>query len=216
MKLNKTKITMGSDDIAEIKLKNPTRKVKWSISMKKYGHIYVVKEKKNSTCQIFTDHPGRTGKFKVTAKVGKKKFVCTIKVKDADDSLLSNSQTYAESFDKLKEYIQQNGYTNNNYDKFISAKLNQDKRYGLEICYHEYNDTLDFIMFGKIPDYNYVAKMSAQMIMTREETESSVEAIGRIEILRFNPPFFLFQYAMLCGLIYEKTEVIKEKQKNTK
>ena len=84
MKLSRSKLTMGSDDIREIKLKNPKQKVKWSISTKKYGYLFVVKGNKNCVCQIFTNHPGRSGKFKVTAKVGKKKFVCTVTVKDKE------------------------------------------------------------------------------------------------------------------------------------
>lgn len=84
MKLSRSKLTMGSDDIREIRLKNPKQKVKWSISTKKYGYLFVVKGNKNCVCQIFTNHPGRSGKFKVTAKVGKKKFVCTVTVKDKE------------------------------------------------------------------------------------------------------------------------------------
>lgn len=82
MKLSRTSMTMKNDDLKSIRIKNPQKKVKWKISTKKYGHIDTY-GKKNSICEISTDGNGITGKFTVTATVGKKKFKCKVTVKGA-------------------------------------------------------------------------------------------------------------------------------------
>jgi hypothetical protein len=79
VKLNKTKLTMTNNDYEVIKVKNPTKKVKWSISSKKYGFLGTG-GKMDNTCFIYTDCE-ESGSFTVTAKVGTKKFKCKVTVR---------------------------------------------------------------------------------------------------------------------------------------
>lgn len=70
VKLNKTKITMKVGDTFKLKLKNNKKKIKWSSSKKKIVSVSkkgVLKAKK-------------IGKSTITAKVGKKKYKCKVKV----------------------------------------------------------------------------------------------------------------------------------------
>ncbi|MDE6568544.1 MAG: Ig-like domain-containing protein, partial [Lachnospiraceae bacterium] len=69
--LNKTKLTLTVGKKAKLKLQNCKKKVKWSSSKKKIATVNkkgVVKAKKK-------------GKAKITAKVGKKKYICKVTVK---------------------------------------------------------------------------------------------------------------------------------------
>ncbi|MCR5692330.1 MAG: family 43 glycosylhydrolase, partial [Eubacterium sp.] len=71
VKLNKKKLTLRVGKKYKLKLKNNKKKVKWSSSKKKVATVTkkgLVKAKKKGTC-------------KITAKVGKKKYVCKVTVK---------------------------------------------------------------------------------------------------------------------------------------
>ncbi len=71
VKLSTTKISLYVGDSYKLKLKNNKKKVKWSSSNKKVATVSKkgkVKAKKKGSCRI-------------TAKVGKKKYVCKVTVK---------------------------------------------------------------------------------------------------------------------------------------
>ena len=72
VKLNKTKLTLRVGKTYKLKLKNNKKKIKWSSSKKKVATVSKtgkVKAKKAGTARI-------------TAKVGKKKYVCKVTVKN--------------------------------------------------------------------------------------------------------------------------------------
>ena len=71
VKLNKTTVTITAGSTVKLKLKNNKKSVKWSSSNKKIATVSstgLVKGIKSGTC-------------KITAKVGKKKYKCTVIVK---------------------------------------------------------------------------------------------------------------------------------------
>ena len=73
-KLNKSKLSLYVGKSYTLKLKNNKKKIKWSSSKKKVATVSSkgkVKAKKKGSC-------------KITAKVGKKKYVCKVKVKKAN------------------------------------------------------------------------------------------------------------------------------------
>ena len=72
VKLNKTRLTLRVGKTYKLKLKNNKKKIKWSSSKKKVATVSKkgkVKAKKAGTARI-------------TAKVGKKKYVCKVTVKN--------------------------------------------------------------------------------------------------------------------------------------
>lgn len=72
VKLNKSKLSLNVGKSYTLKLKNNKRKVKWSSSKKK---IATVTKKGKVTAK-------KTGNCNITAKVGKKKYVCKVTVKN--------------------------------------------------------------------------------------------------------------------------------------
>jgi hypothetical protein len=117
-KLNKTKITMTNKDLKTIKVKNPQKKVKWSISSKKYGSIETY-GKKNSICDIYTDCK-RRGNFTVTAKIGSRQLRCKVTVRkekssstnSTDTDTDTNTEEVESNFDTLKEKLISDGTLN--------------------------------------------------------------------------------------------------------
>lgn len=76
VKLNRTKVSMFVGNYTTLKLKNNNKKVKWLSSNKKVATVTTkgkVKAKK-------------AGSAKITAKVGKKKYVCKVSVVKSSDS----------------------------------------------------------------------------------------------------------------------------------
>lgn len=76
IKLNKSKLTIQVKKSKKLKILN-TKKVKWSIKSGKKV-IKIKKNKKNK--KVITITGKKAGKAKVMAKVGKKKYYCTITV----------------------------------------------------------------------------------------------------------------------------------------
>lgn len=77
VKLNKKKVTIKVGQKVKLKLKNTKKKVKWNSSKKKVASVTakgVVKGKKKGTA-------------KITAKCGKKKYVCKVTVKGKNESI---------------------------------------------------------------------------------------------------------------------------------
>ena len=80
MKLNKKSLVLNADiyEEATIRLKNPTKKVKWKTSNKKVICINKTWGYKKQFC-VITAY--RKGKATITATVGKKKFKCKVTAK---------------------------------------------------------------------------------------------------------------------------------------
>ncbi|MCR4717709.1 MAG: hypothetical protein K5656_11085 [Lachnospiraceae bacterium] len=86
-KLSKKKITVTVGSKAKIKLKNNKKKVKWKLSNSKAKILK--KNKKRCTIKAL-----KAGSVKLTAKVGKKKYICKIKiVKKTLDNNSSEAKT---------------------------------------------------------------------------------------------------------------------------
>lgn len=75
VKLDKKKVTVNVGKTVKIKLKNNTKKVKWSVTSGK-KNIVLSKKKKTGV----TIKGKKVGKAKVQAKVGKKKYICQVTV----------------------------------------------------------------------------------------------------------------------------------------
>ena len=79
VKLSKKSVTITVGKTVKVKLKNNKKKVKWTVVSGK-KNVKLSKKKKTGV----TIHGKKAGKAKVQAKVGKKKFVCKVTVKNAD------------------------------------------------------------------------------------------------------------------------------------
>ena len=79
VKLSKKSVTITVGKTVKVKLKNNKKKVKWTVTSGK-KNVKLSKKKKTGV----TIHGKKAGKAKVQAKVGKKKFVCKVTVKNAD------------------------------------------------------------------------------------------------------------------------------------
>ena len=89
MSISKTSVTMDYDEEYVISIKNPTQKVKWSSSNKKLATIKTFSSK-NSKCKIIAH---KKGKVTITAKVGKKKFKCKVKIEYVEDDYYPEEET---------------------------------------------------------------------------------------------------------------------------
>ena len=78
IKLNKTKITLNKGKSYTLKLKGTTKKASASTSNKKIATVKAVKRKKNQ----WKVKGMKAGNAKITVKVGKKKYKCSVKVVD--------------------------------------------------------------------------------------------------------------------------------------
>ena len=79
VKLSKKSVTVAVGKTVKVKLKNNKKKVKWTVVSGK-KNVKLSKKKKTGV----TIHGKKAGKAKVQAKIGKKKFVCKVTVKNAD------------------------------------------------------------------------------------------------------------------------------------
>ena len=79
VKLSKKSVTVTVGKTVKVKLKNNKKKVKWTVTSGR-KNVKLSKKKKTGV----TIHGKKAGKAKVQAKVGKKKFVCKVTVKNAD------------------------------------------------------------------------------------------------------------------------------------
>lgn len=70
IRLNKTSVTLTIGSSVNLKVKNTTKKVKWSSSNKSVAEVY-------SDGEVCANN---AGKAKITAKVGNKKYTCKIEV----------------------------------------------------------------------------------------------------------------------------------------
>lgn len=70
VKLNKTSVTLTIGGTVTLKVKNTTKKVKWSSSKRTVATV-------DSDGEVYANKAGKT---KITAKVGKKKYICKVEV----------------------------------------------------------------------------------------------------------------------------------------
>ncbi len=115
-KLNKKSVTLTVGKSVTLKLKNNKKKVKWTTSNRKIAKV----NKKGNVTAI------AAGSAKITAKAGKKKYQCRVRVKVAiskdtpTTSPLSN--TSQENYNKLKRYITEKGNLGDAGNKEIQGK----------------------------------------------------------------------------------------------
>lgn len=70
VKLNKTSVTLTIGSTTKLKVKNTTKKVKWSSNKRSVAEV-------DSDGEVYAN---KAGMAKITAKVGKKKYTCKVKV----------------------------------------------------------------------------------------------------------------------------------------
>jgi hypothetical protein len=107
-------------------VKNPTQRVKWSVSTKKYGYITSY-GKMNGACDIYTQCD-KSGSFTVTAQMGHKKLKCKVKVKNKNNSTATESTAVEDvsvNFNTLKEKLLSDG-TLSSKGKYEFAKVSYD------------------------------------------------------------------------------------------
>lgn len=92
-KLNKKSASVKVGKTVKLKVKNTNKKVKWSV---KSGKKYITLKNKQKKSVVV--HAKKAGSAKVTAKVGKKKLTCKIKVTKA-----SSSKTQSKKDTKKKD-----------------------------------------------------------------------------------------------------------------
>ena len=88
VKLNKKTVTVNVGKTVKIKLQNNKKKVKWTVTSGK-KNVTLSKKKKTSV----TIKGKKAGKAKVQAKVGKKKYVCKVTVKNKKKTTKTTTTT---------------------------------------------------------------------------------------------------------------------------
>lgn len=146
MKLNRTSITLNKGKTYRLKVSGKGKKgVKWSSSNQKVAKV----DKSGKVTAV------KAGKATITAKVGKKTLKCRVTVK----SPKKTNQYYQ----KLWDYIEENGTTNDYGDKSITYEYNFDDDYdedvydasaSLEISNQKYDNTINFTVFYSYFDEN--------------------------------------------------------------
>lgn len=90
VKLNKKSVSVAVGKTVKVKLKNNKKKVKWTVVS---GKKNVALSKKGKTS--VTIKGKRVGKAKVQAKIGKKKYVCTVTVTDKNKTQITATKKTA-------------------------------------------------------------------------------------------------------------------------
>ena len=112
VKLSSKKLEVTVGDTKTLQLKNNTKKVKWSVTSG--GKLISLKEKKKTGVKIVAV---KKGTAKVCAKIGKKKYTCTVTVKAAVKKSSSDQKA-------LKALIKKVGKGTK-----ISSNMNNKKQY---------------------------------------------------------------------------------------
>lgn len=99
IKLNKTSVTLNIGYTIVLKVKGTKKKATWISENTK---VATVTQKGKVTAKS-------TGITKITAKIAKKKYTCTVRVKNANTDNSNSVAANSSNFDKLKTYIQNNG-----------------------------------------------------------------------------------------------------------
>lgn len=192
VKLNKTKVTLNVGKTATLKVKNAPKgkKITWSTNKKK---IATVNKKGKVTAK-------KAGTAKITAKVDKKKYTCTVTVKKKTPTTpapttnpgsttpapttpttnpSSTSPTLIENnFSQLKNYILTYGNTNSDKNKFIVINNIFDEDTAAGIVYDSSNNTFEFIFSA-----NYT---SASTVLTLKISENDINNGNFRYIIAYN------------------------------
>lgn len=99
IKLNKTSVTLNIGYTIVLKVKGTKKKATWISENTK---VATVTQKGKVTAKS-------TGITKITAKIAKKKYTCTVRVKNANTDNSNSAAAISSNFDKLKTYLQNNG-----------------------------------------------------------------------------------------------------------
>ena len=148
VKLNKKTVTVNVGKTVKIKLQNNKKKVKWTVTSGK-KNVTLSKKKKTSV----TIKGKKAGKAKVQAKVGKKKYVCkvTVKNKKRANSSSQKTQTNTSNTSAKKGQYKLSGYIKTKDGNIIKGPFRfsvEDKSHGL------YDVSVD-VKTGKYTTYVY-------------------------------------------------------------
>lgn len=135
VRLNKTKLTLSVGKTTRLRIKGAkAKKVKWRSTNKRVAYVSrkgLVRGKK-------------AGKAKIVAKVGKKKYKCTVKVTKKGSSSKVDWSAVAEKYKKLADYVMANG-TEEDGSVVVSRKSVSDGvTTVLQIVYDSDNDVILF------------------------------------------------------------------------
>ena len=129
--LNKTSISLTVGKTYQLKVNGTKRTVTWKHANKKIATV-------NKSGKVTAKGTGTTT---ITATVGGKSYTCKVTVKAAASS------TQKTAFNKIKNYILNNGSTNSSGNKFIKfSRYNDGTTYQWAIVYERKSDSLDFIL----------------------------------------------------------------------
>ncbi len=144
VKLNKSKLSLYVGKSYTLKLKSNKKKIKWSSSRKSIATVSSkgkVKAKKKGTC-------------KITAKVGKKKYVCKVTVKK---KLVKNNNDTPEETTKYGSVSGNITYFYNNFRGNVpdtNAKVILLSTSGSGINMPDFSGSSDWALPSKINEYN--------------------------------------------------------------
>ena len=148
VKLNKKTVTVNVGKTVKIKLQNNKKKVKWTVTSGK-KNVALSKKKKTSV----TIKGKKAGKAKVQAKVGKKKYVCkvTVKNKKRANSSSQKTQTNTNNTSAKKGQYKLSGYIKTKDGNIIKGPF----RFSVEDKSHCLYDVSVDVKTGKYTTYVY-------------------------------------------------------------
>lgn len=161
-KLSKSSATIYVNKTLQLKVSGTSQKVKWSTSNKK---VATVSSKGKVTAKA-------TGKANITANINGVKLVCKVTVKKASTSTSAKQKANQT----LKNYIQSNGYTNSDGDKFI---VTYDTVSGTEfqcgIVYNRKTNQFNYIIAAENDAKGFISTL--MMITSLNPTTAKTEFI---------------------------------------
>lgn len=129
--LNKTSISLTVGKTYQLKVNGTKRTVTWKYANKKIATV-------NKSGKVTAKGTGTTT---ITATVGGKNYTCKVTVK------ATASSTQKTAFNRVKNYILNNGGTNSDGNKFITFSQSYDGiKYRFGIVYERKSNSLNFIL----------------------------------------------------------------------
>lgn len=160
--LNKTSISLTVGKTYQLKVNGTKRTVTWKHANKKIATV-------NKSGKVTAKGTGTTT---ITATVGGKNYTCKVTVKAAASS------TQKTAFNKIKNYILNNGSTNSSGNKFITmTKSYEGMTYQWGIVYDRKSDSLDFLLASE----GKGSKSSMEMIFKVNVSTANSEFIFIME-----------------------------------
>lgn len=115
VKISKKNLTLNAGKTYTLKITGTNKKVKWSSSNKKVATV-------NSQGKVTAK---KKGTAKITAKVGNKKYTCTVKVKNVSSQSVYITRTGSKYHRSYCSYLRRSK---------IKISLSQAKSYGYTAC----------------------------------------------------------------------------------